>query len=94
MRKMIVSGALAAAAFLAVPAFAAGDHEDQQAPAREQISTENMKQKIENLGYDVRHLEMENGNFEVHLVEKTSGAGVKAIFQGETGELVRAELHD
>lgn len=94
MHYIIISAAIAAATFLAPPAFAADGQEDHRTPPPNQISAETMKQKMENLGYDVQRLEIEHGNFEVHLIEKNSGGAVKALFHGVTGELVRAELRE
>jgi hypothetical protein len=94
MRKIISSAAIAATAFLAVPAWADRDHRDDRATGNEQISTEHMKQKIDALGYDIRRLEVEDGDYEAHLVDQKSGGAVKAVFHGATGELVRAAPHE
>jgi hypothetical protein len=50
-----------------------------------------MRQKIEDLGYDVRRLKSEYGRFEAHIVDRRSGGGVEAEFSARTGDLIRAK---
>jgi hypothetical protein len=50
-----------------------------------------MKQKIDNLGYDVRRIETERSCFEAEIVDRGSGGGVKATFSKANGELLWAK---
>lgn len=94
MGKLIMSVAVAAGTLLAVPAWADRDRDVEHKPAAGQtISVESMKQKIGELGYEVKRLKAEHGYYEAHVVEKQSGGAVKAHFDMKTGELVRAEPH-
>lgn len=83
-----------AAALLTFPAWADREHRSNPTATLQQISAESMTRKINDLGYDVRRLELEDGIFKAHLVDRQSGGAVRAIFHGSTGELLRAELHD
>ncbi len=60
--------------------------------ARQAISIETMKQKIDALGYDVRRVKVHRGVFKARIVERQSGGVVEAIFDRTDGELVRARL--
>jgi hypothetical protein len=51
-----------------------------------------MKQKIDNLGYDVRRIETERSCFEAEILDRVSGGGVKATFSRANGELLWAKL--
>ncbi len=98
--RRITTGSLVAAATIAALvvgapyAFANRDHQTHQSVQSSQISAESMKQKIDNLGYYVRQLKFKHGLYEARIVEKEMRGGVKALFDGATGELIRAELHD
>ncbi len=92
MGKLIMSMAIAAGTLLAVPAWADGDREHKPV-AGQTMSVESMKQKISDLGYEIKRLKAEHGYYEAHVVEKQSGGAVKAHFDVKTGELVRAEPH-
>ena len=51
-----------------------------------------MKQKIDDLGYEVRHIKTERGCFEVEIIDRGTGGGVKAMFSRASGELLWAKL--
>jgi hypothetical protein len=51
-----------------------------------------MKTRLNDLGYEVRRIEREHGNFDARLVERQCGRAVKATFNPRTGELVQAKL--
>jgi hypothetical protein len=63
--------------------------QERAAPA---ISTEAMKAQIDAMGYDVARLKQNDDKYKVRLIDRESGAGVKAAFDKETGELVGAKL--
>jgi hypothetical protein len=71
-------------------------HEESQAKQissqEQRISPTKMKARLNDLGYDVRRIEMEHGKFDARVVERQSGRTVKATFNAHTGELVRAKL--
>jgi hypothetical protein len=50
-----------------------------------------MKQKIDNLGYDVRRIETERSCFEAEIADRGSGGGVKATFSRANGKLLWAK---
>ena len=91
MRKILT---LATVTFLCgaiTPALA--DETEQgcvQAPMATSISADTMKYRIDDLGYDVRRLKMDDGCFKAHIIERISGGAVTATFS-TTGELVRAK---
>lgn len=91
MRTQIALAALIGVAIIS-PALA-GEHSmsRQHQPAIASISPETLRQKIYNLGYDLRRLEAEHGRFEAHMVDRQSGGAVEAVFDGATGELVQAK---
>jgi hypothetical protein len=51
-----------------------------------------MKQKFNNLGYDVRRIETERSCFEAEIVDRGGGGGVKATFSRANGGLLWAKL--
>ena len=57
-----------------------------------EISIDAMKQKIDDLGYEVRHIKTERGCFEVEIIDRGTGGGVKAMFSRVSGELLWAKL--
>lgn len=65
---------------------------DDQAPQGRAISSDEMKSKIEFLGYDVLSLHKDEGQYETHLIDRDSGGAVKATFDAKDGELVHAQL--
>jgi hypothetical protein len=93
MRKVIIIVAVAAVAGLTGAAIA---HEEAQtkrdAPRVQGISPEEMKAKVDKLGYDLRRLEQEQGRYEVHAIDRQSGGAVEAKFDAQNGDLIRAKL--
>jgi hypothetical protein len=73
-------------------ALARDDGESCHRLGQMEISIDAMKQKIDNLGYDVRHIETERGCFEVEIIDRGPGGGVKAMFSRASGELLWAKL--
>jgi hypothetical protein len=61
-----------------------------QAPTAASISADTMRSRIDDLGYDVRRLKMDDGCFKAQIVDRASVGAVTATFS-TTGELVRAK---
>jgi hypothetical protein len=79
---------IVAVSLTAIPARADRDH-----PSDKGVGTaEAISRSINQLGYDLRRLKAEHGMYEARLVDRESGGGVKAHFDGKSGELLRAEL--
>lgn len=95
MRKIIIP---AVAAMLAVTAGAAWAGKDNSMPAlqidKPGISIETMRQKISDLGYDIRRLKIKDGVFKARIIEREYGGAVKAKFSTRDGELIKARLAD
>ena len=93
MRKIIALAAIALLAGTAGLALADGDrHVRGDESWNSPIARDTMRQKINDLGYDVRRLEVDDGFYKARIVDRASGGGVKATFSLATGELVRAKL--
>jgi hypothetical protein len=93
MRKiMLIAGAVAIAGLTG----AAVAHEEMRArrevSQEQRISPDEMKAKLDKLGYEVRWLEQEHDKYEVHAIDRQSGRAVEAKFNAKTGELIRAKL--
>jgi hypothetical protein len=58
------------------------------------IPVNELKQKIEVLGYDIRTLEVDDGVFKSRITDRESGLPVRAQFDPATGELLRAAGSD
>lgn len=56
------------------------------------ISFDEMIQRIDGLGYDLRRLTAIDGFFQVQIVERESRGVVEATFSAKTGELTRASV--
>ncbi len=73
-------------------------HEDNagwkswEATHQQRITPEEMKSKLNDLGYYVRRLETEHDRFEAYLIERKSGGGVIATFNRQAGQLIKARL--
>jgi hypothetical protein len=91
MRKSI---AVAAIMIVVGLTQAASAHEEKQTCRNEQgaerLSSEQFQRKIDDLGYTIRRLEDKRGCIEAHLIDRSSGGSVEALFNAATGELVRA----
>lgn len=93
MRKIIIITTLATLAGLTGAAMAHEEMRGKRDVRQEQrISPDEIKAKLDKLGYDVRQLEQEHGRYEVHAIDRQSGRAVEARFDAGTGELVRAKL--
>ena len=58
------------------------------------ISFDEMIQRIDGLGYDLRRLTAKDGFFHAQIVERESRGVVEATFSVTTGELARASVVD
>jgi hypothetical protein len=93
MCKSLVLATMVLATGMGAAALARDDGEScQRVGQMEMISIDAMKQKIDNLGYDVRRIETERGCFEAEILDRVSGGGVKATFSRANGELLWAKL--
>jgi hypothetical protein len=93
MCKSLVLATMILATAMGATAMARDDGERCQLVGQtEMISIDAMKQKIDNLGYDVRRIETERSCFEAEIVDRGSGGGVKATFSRANGELLWAKL--
>lgn len=54
------------------------------------MPVDELKQKINVLGYDIRTVEVDDGVFNARIVDRESGGPVKAKFDPAGGELLRA----
>ena len=91
MFKTIIGTVVAGTLLMTVAAYAERDRRNDDAAGTPVISREAMTRKINDLGYDVGHLEAERGHYEAHIIERKSGSTVKARFDGKDGELIRAK---
>jgi hypothetical protein len=89
MRKTAMIAMAAMFALASIQAWA-----DDQSPQGQTISIDAMKQKIDDLGYEVRRLKIDDGTFKALIVERESGGAVKATFSAQNGELIKARLAD
>jgi hypothetical protein len=91
MRKILTLATVTLLCGAATSALADGTgHGCVQAPVATSISADTMKSRIDDLGYDVRRLKMDDGCFKAHIIERLSGGAVTATFS-TTGDLVRAK---
>lgn len=90
MRKLII-GAVAALSLTAVGAAAAGENSGVFSRARDRVSGEAIRAKLEGMGYRVDRLEAERDCWEVRAVND-SGFPIKAKYDLATDELVQAKL--
>jgi len=56
------------------------------------ITAEQIKTKVDQLGYDVEHMKKDDDAYKARLIDRDSGGTVKARFDGKTGELMHARL--
>ena len=93
MRTILILATLATLGAAIAPA-AADDVERgcRQGAQAGPISADDMKTRIDKLGYDVRRFKNDDGCFKTTLIERNSGGAVRATFNAATGELVRAGL--
>jgi hypothetical protein len=72
----------------------ANDQTPADAPAAQErpMSADAVKEKADAMGYDVEHLKTDGDRYKARLRDRESGAGVKAAFDKETGELTGAKL--
>ena len=93
MRKSLVLTAIFLVTSMGGAAMARDDEQScMRARQTETVSIDAMKQRIDNLGYEVRRIEAEHGCFEAYIIDRRSGGGVKATFSRADGELLRAKL--
>ncbi len=94
MRTIIVLATLAGLGAL-TPALADKLRQtDEQARQGRAISSDEMKSKIDFMGYEVRRLHKDEGRYKTHLIDRDSGGGVRATFDAKNGELIHAQLAD
>ncbi len=89
MRKPIILAAITL--FAASTGTALAEHTDRSHHRTSPSSPVNeLKQKINVLGYDIRTVEVDDGVFKDRIVDRESGLPVNAKFDPATGELLRA----
>jgi len=89
MCKQTILAALLGLA-LTAPAMADDHAKDRAVRMRDAVSAQTMRQKIDDLGYDVLRLKSEHGRFFTRIIDRQSGGGVDAEFSVETGDLIGA----
>ena len=92
MCKSLVLATMILTLGMGAAALARDDRESCYRLGQMEISIDAMKQKIDDLGYDVCHIEAERGCFEVEIIDRGTGGGVKAMFSRASGELLWAKL--
>ena len=92
MCKSLVLATMILTLGMGAAALACDDGESCHRLGQMEISIDAMKQKIDNLGYDVRHIDTERGCFEAEIIDRGTGGGVKAMFSRASGELLWAKL--
>jgi len=91
MHKIAALTAIALFVGATAPALADSDHPAcARAGTGPAISIDAMKKMIDDLGYTVRRLKIDDGCFKAFIVERASGGAVKAKFSLTTGELIVA----
>jgi hypothetical protein len=90
MRTFVIPTA-AAVAFGAAGAAIASESRDAAAAASNGVSSDTIRTNLESMGYRVSRIEAEHGRYEVRAVND-SGLPIEVIYDGRTGELVRAKL--
>lgn len=91
MRKQILFAAIALFATMTEPPLA--EHADRSLHRSSPIASipvDELKQKIDVLGYDIRTLELDDGVLKSRIIDRESGLPVKAKFDPAMGELPRA----
>jgi hypothetical protein len=61
-------------------------------PQAQRISVDEMKARLDKLGYDIRRLEQDHNRYEIYAIDRGSGGAIEAKFDAVTGELIRAKL--
>jgi hypothetical protein len=56
------------------------------------IPVETVQKKVQEMGYEVRRVRLDDGCYKVYITEKTTGGEVEAYFNPANGELERAKL--
>jgi hypothetical protein len=93
MRNILILATLATLGAAITPAVADDlERGCRQGAQANPISADDLKARIDKLGYDVRRLKNDDGCFKTTLIERNSGGAVRATFNAATGELVRASL--
>jgi hypothetical protein len=84
-----------ALAAVAVVGFTGAAYATDQARDKTQdrvITADQMKATIDQLGYDVDRMKMDDGAYKARLIDRDSGGTVNAAFNAKTGALMRAKL--
>jgi hypothetical protein len=87
--------ALAMIAGLGVSGVALADNQPAADAAGAQaraVSAADMKTRLDQLGYDIRHLRTGELRYEAAMVDRASGGAVRATFDRTSGELIAAKL--
>ncbi|PWB65807.1 MAG: hypothetical protein C3F17_02970 [Bradyrhizobiaceae bacterium] len=93
MRRIAMLTVLTLLAGTATSALAEGDRRraTREAPS---VSAASIAAKLDALGYDVRRLKLDDGQYKVSARDRASGGLVKVRFDPANGELMRAKLDD
>ena len=91
--RIILALAAVAAVTVAGAAYATDRATDKSNKMQDRaISAEQIKAKIDSLGYDVERIEKDDGAYKARLTDRDSGGKVKARFDSKTGALTGAKL--
>lgn len=93
MRRIAMLTVLTLLAGTTTSALAEGDRRraTREAPS---VSAASIAAKLDALGYDVRRLKLDDGQYKVSARDRASGGLVKVRFDPANGELMRAKLDD
>lgn len=93
MRKTITLSALLVAGLM-VPAIvhASDDNRCASRTSGTSVAANEVRERLEGLGYRVERIEAEHGCYEVRAAND-SGFPIKALYSQVTGELLGAKLH-
>lgn len=90
MRKLTPIAAIILGLGLTGAALADHERNCRTVATAERLSIDQFRQKVDALGYDLVRSDAEHNCIEAHLIDRSSGGRVKALFHATTGELVRA----
>lgn len=91
MRKIITIAAASLMIAATVPAHASSDDVScGQSASGQQLSVQAITEKVTGMGYDVRKVELDDGCYEVHAINK-NGARLELKMHPVTGKVVKSE---
>jgi hypothetical protein len=94
MRKLLILPTLVfAIAAAAGSASASNDDVRVDVPRDQWLTIAQITEKFTSQGYDVRQVEVEDGGYEIHAIDK-DGKRLEAYVHPVTGELLKSEIDD